>query len=57
MRTISEQKQSEKRNISAARAVNILKGNNIKISEKDAEKVLDLLYFLANLIVNQNFKK
>ena len=27
------------------------------ISENEAEKILDLLYFFAKLIVNQNFKK
>ncbi|MDB5114924.1 MAG: hypothetical protein JWQ79_416 [Mucilaginibacter sp.] len=48
---------SEKRKITALQAVKILKKNNIEIGEKDAEKVLDLLYFLAKLIVNQNFKK
>ena len=48
---------SEKRNISPQQAVKILEQNGLKISEKDAEKVLDLMYFLAKLIVNQNFKK
>jgi hypothetical protein len=48
---------SEKRNISPQQAVKILEQNGLKISEKDAGKVLDLMYFLSKLIVNQNFKK
>ena len=46
----------EKRNISTAKAVEILRKNGVEIDEKKAEEVLDLLYFLAKLIVNQNFK-
>ncbi|MEJ7780845.1 MAG: hypothetical protein WKF68_14785 [Daejeonella sp.] len=29
----------------------------VELSIKDAEKYLDLLYFLAKLVVNQNFIK
>ncbi len=47
---------SEKRNVTPQQAVRILKQNGLKISEKEAENVLDLMYFLAKLIVNQNFK-
>ena len=37
-------------------AVKILKKNGVEIDEKKAAEVLDFLYFLAKLIVNQNFK-
>jgi len=47
----------EKRNVSTAQAIAILKKNGVEIDEKNAEKVLDLMYFLAKLIVNQNFKR
>jgi hypothetical protein len=47
----------DKRNITPQQAVKILEQNGLKISEKDAENILDLMYFLAKLIVNQNFKK
>ncbi len=50
-------KFSEKRNITAAQAVKILEKSGVKIDEKKAGEVLDLMYFLAKLIVNQNFKK
>ena len=48
---------SPKRNVSAKKAVAVFKENGVEIDEKNAEKVLDLMYFLAKLIVNQNFKK
>ena len=48
---------SEKRNITPEKAVAILKKSGVEIDEKKAAEVLDLLYFLAKLIVNQNFKK
>ncbi len=46
----------ENKKITPAIAVKILKENGIEIAEKEAEKVLELIYFLAKLIVNQNFK-
>ena len=46
----------EKRNISTADAVKILRKSSVEIDEKKAEEVLELMYFLAKLIVNQNFK-
>lgn len=50
-------KQRLKQNdIAPQKAIEILKKNNIDIDEKQAKKVLDLFYFLAKLIVNQNFK-
>lgn len=47
----------EKRSITPEKAVEILGKNGVKLSEKKAEEVLDLMYFLAKLIVNQTFKK
>jgi hypothetical protein len=47
----------EKRNINPQQAIEILKKSGVEISEEEAEKVLDVLYFLAELIVEQNFKK
>ncbi len=46
-----------KRNITTEKAIKILSKNGVKLSEKKAEEVLDLMYFLAKLIVNQNVKK
>lgn len=48
---------AEKRNITTQKAIEILSKNGVKLSEKKAEEVLDLMYFLARLIINQNFKK
>jgi len=48
--------QAPKRNVSVSKALSMLKEKGVEINEKDAEKVLDLMYFLAKLIVNQNFK-
>lgn len=47
----------EKRGITPQKAVEILKENGVEIDEKNARKVLEMLYFLAKLIVNQNFKQ
>lgn len=46
-----------KRNITTEKAIEILSKDGVKLSEKKAEEVLDLMYLLAKLIVNQNFKK
>lgn len=46
-----------KRSITPEKAIKILHRNGVKINEKEAEEVLELLYFLAKLIVNQNLKK
>jgi len=51
------EKQKEKRGVTPQQAVSILKKNGINVTDNDAEKILDLMYFLAKLIVNQNFKK
>lgn len=48
---------TRKRNISIEKAFEILSKNGVKLSEKNVEEVLDLMYFLAKLIVNQNLKK
>lgn len=47
---------SEKRNITPQQAVKILEQNGMKISEKEAAEILDFLYFLGKLTVNQYFK-
>ena len=43
----------KKRNVTAADTVKALRKNGIEVSEKDAEIILDFLYFLAKLTVNQ----
>lgn len=48
---------TEKRNITPQKVVEILSKSGVKITEKKAEELLDFMYFLAKLIVNQNFKK
>jgi len=45
------------RNVSTDQAQKILLDSGINIEKDDAAKVLELMYQLANLIVNQNFKK
>lgn len=47
----------KKRNITPKKAVEILSKSGVQIGEKKAEELLDFMYFLAKLIVNQNFKK
>jgi hypothetical protein len=44
---------TEKRNITPEMAVKILQKRGVQIDEKKAAEVLDLLYILANLTVNQ----
>ena len=46
----------EKRNVTTNQAIKILRKNGVEIDEKKAAELLDLMYFLAKLIVNQNFK-
>jgi hypothetical protein len=55
-RQMAEKNLTEKRNITPEIAVRILKKEGIEIDEKKALEVLDMLYFLAKLIVDQNFK-
>ena len=47
----------KKRNITPEQAVKILRKNGIETNEKDVKIILDFLYFLAKLAVNQHFKK
>ncbi|MGY4537829.1 hypothetical protein ACVW0P_002248 [Mucilaginibacter sp. UYNi724] len=51
-----ERATKEKRKITSTEAVKILKKSGLDIDEKKAEEVLDMMYFLAKLLVNQNFK-
>jgi hypothetical protein len=53
---MAEKTLTEKRNVTPEMAVKILKKNGVEIDEIKATEVLDLMYFLAKLIVNQNFK-
>ena len=53
---MAEQNLTEKRNVTPEMAVRILKKQGVEIDEKKASEVLDLMYFIAKLIVNQNFK-
>ena len=53
---MAEKDLAEKRNITAEMAVRILKKQGIEIDEKKALEVLDLMYFIAKLILNQNIK-
>lgn len=43
----------EKRNVTPQQTVKILEQNGLKISEKEAEEILDFLYFLGKLSVDQ----
>lgn len=45
----------DKRNITPQQAMKILEQNGLKISEKEAAEILDFLYFLGKLTVNQYF--
>jgi hypothetical protein len=45
------------KNITPEKAIKILSENGIKIDKKDAEEMLDVMYFIAKLIVQQNLKK
>ncbi len=46
-----------KRNVTPEKAMEILKENGVEISEKNAEELLDLMYFLAKLSVDQYIKE
>jgi len=48
---------NQERNITPEKAIKILSKNGINIDKKDAEEMLELMYFIAKLIVDQNFKK
>ena len=46
-----------KRNITVEQAAKILRKNGIECDEKEAKIILDFLYFLAKLSVNQYFNE
>jgi len=48
---------TEIRKITPQQAVNMLRKHGLEIDEAEAKKVLEIMYFLAKLIVNQNFKE
>lgn len=45
----------DKRSLNTQMVIEYFDKRGIKLSEKDAQQYLDLLYFLAKLIVQQNF--
>ncbi|WP_165447053.1 hypothetical protein [Olivibacter jilunii] len=47
----------EKRNITPEQVVKILSKNGIQVNEDQAKIILDFMYILAKLTVNQYFKK
>lgn len=47
----------EKRNVTPAQALKILKDHGVECDEKDVIIILDFLYKLAKLAVNQQFNK
>jgi ribose 5-phosphate isomerase RpiB len=48
--------KSIKKTVTNKRIIEHLEKHGIEITEKNAAEVLELLYFLAKLIVKQNFK-
>jgi len=46
----------KKRSLTAGDAIRVMRENGVEISEKEAEEILDFLYFLAKLTVNQYVK-
>jgi len=44
-----------KRNVTVAKAIKNLHENGIEVTEKQAAEILDLMYFLAPLIVKVHF--
>jgi len=49
------EKRQFKRSLTAKDAVSILEKDGVKVTEKEAEDILNLMYFLAKIIVKQNF--
>ena len=45
----------QKRGVTPEQAIATLKKQGVIIDEKQAEKVLEIMYFLAKLVVNQHF--
>ncbi len=46
-----------KRNVTPEKAMEILKEKGVEISEKNAQELLDLMYLLAKLSVDQYIKE
>lgn len=44
-----------KRNVTVADAIKDLREKGVEVTEKQAAEILNLMYFLASLIVKQNF--
>lgn len=51
-----EMKSELNTRISPEKAVEIFKKNGIEVAPEKAKNILEMLYFLAKLIVDQNFK-
>ena len=47
---------SEKRSVTPKQAITILEKNGYQINEEEAQEILDFLYFLGKLTVNQYIK-
>jgi len=47
---------SEKRSVTPKQAIAILEKNGYQINEEEAQEILDFLYFLGKLTVNQYIK-
>ncbi len=47
----------EKRNITSEQALKVLRKNGIDVNEDQAKIILDFLYILAKLTLNQYFTK
>ncbi|MEO6523517.1 MAG: hypothetical protein ABIN91_17675 [Mucilaginibacter sp.] len=47
----------DKRRITTEKAIEVLARNGIQVTANKAEEILDLMYFLAKLIVDQHLKK
>ncbi len=48
---------SEKRSVTPEQTIKSFREKGVEITKKEAENILEIMYFLAKLIVNQNFKK
>jgi len=47
--------ENAKKSISSEKLIEIFKEKDIELSKEKAEDLLDLLYLLAKLVVDQNF--
>jgi hypothetical protein len=47
---------SHKRNVTAKQSIKILRKNGLEVTEEEAAKILDLMYFLSGLVVSQMLK-